>query len=66
MCNVHERAVPRNIHKTDQLDLFHWCQPPIQCAPVAARRLARRYGLSIAHAVTVATLAGVGGTEARQ
>lgn len=44
-----------------QLDLFAWRPTPPRNDSRAASILARRYGLSVDHAITVARLAGIGG-----
>jgi len=48
------------------LPLFDW-RPALvlNVAPIAVRKLAQRYGISIPHAVIVARLAGIGGSEVR-
>jgi hypothetical protein len=45
-------------------DLFLWRPTIRNAAPLAVRKLAARYGISITHATTVAALAGIG-PEAR-
>jgi hypothetical protein len=58
MHNVRHRAPARNISPT-QLDLFSW-RPIIRTAsPLAVRKLAERFGISIPHAATVVALAGI-------
>ncbi len=53
-------------HPISGLPLFDWRPTPVlNLAPIAARKLAQRYGITIAHAVVVARLAGLG-TEASQ
>jgi hypothetical protein len=67
MTIVRKRAPARNSHRISQPDLFSWCPfPVLTVAPVAVRKLAERYGISIAHATIVARLAGLGGSEVRQ
>jgi hypothetical protein len=41
-------------------DLFSWRPTIRDAAPLAVRKLAGRFGISIAHAATVADLAGIG------
>jgi hypothetical protein len=63
---LQKRGVPRNIPQPAQLDLFSWRPTPtLGFAPIAAQRLASRFGLTIHHAIIVARLAGLG-SEARQ
>lgn len=48
------------------LPLFDWRPVPVlNTAPLAVRKLAERYGITIPHAATVARLAGLGGSEVR-
>jgi hypothetical protein len=48
-------------HPISGLPLFDWRPSPVLNAqPFAARKLAKRYGITIAHAVIVARLAGLG------
>jgi hypothetical protein len=49
------------------LPLFDWRPTPIlNVAPIAVRKLAQRYGITVPHAIVVARLAGLGiETEAR-
>lgn len=65
---VRTRTSPRNSLRASQPDLFSWRSAPIlNAAPIAARKLAQRYGITIPHAIIVARLAGLGiETEARQ
>jgi hypothetical protein len=58
MHNVCHRAPARNISPT-QLDLFSWRPIIRNASPLAVRKLAERFGISIAHAATVAALAGI-------
>lgn len=53
-------------HPHSGLPLFDW-RPALvlNVAPIAVRKLAQRYGISIPHAVIVARLAGIGGSEVR-
>lgn len=55
-------------HSISGLPLFDWRPNPIlNAAPIAVRKLAQRYGISVPHAIVVARLAGLGiETEARQ
>lgn len=39
--------------------------PDLNAASIAVRNLARRHGISIPHAIVVARLAGLGGSEVR-
>ena len=59
MSNVRCRAPARNT-SGPQSDLFTWRPTITHTAPLAVRKLAARYGLSLAHAATVAALAGLG------
>lgn len=64
MTNIRKRPSRRNTLKASQPDLFSWPPAPIlHTAPIAARKLAARYGLTIPHAIIVARLAGLGGSE---
>lgn len=65
---VRKRLSCRNSLRASQPDLFSWRPTPIlNVAPIAARKLAQRYGITIPHAIIVARLAGLGiETEARQ
>jgi hypothetical protein len=65
---VSKRASSRNALKASQPDLFSWRSAQIlNPAPIAARKLAQRYGITVPHALVVARLAGLGiETEARQ
>jgi hypothetical protein len=57
---------PSICHPISGLPLFDWhASTVLNATPIAARKLAQRYGITIAHAVTVARLAGLG-SEARQ
>lgn len=57
---------PPVCHPHSGLPLFDWRPVPVlNAAPIAVRKLARRYGISIPHAVIVARLAGIGGSEVR-
>lgn len=68
MTIVRKRALSRNTPKIRQPDLFMWRPVPVlSAAPIAARKLAQRYGITMSHAIVVARLAGLGiETEARQ
>lgn len=59
---------PLNCHPLSGLPLFDWRPAPVlNVAPIAARKLAQRYGITVPHAIVVARLAGLGiETEARQ
>ncbi len=66
MTIVRKRASSRNSHRIGQPDLFSWRPVPVlNAVPIAVRKLAQRYGISIPHAVIVARLAGIGGSEVR-
>jgi hypothetical protein len=66
MPNVRRRRSARN-SLTAQPDLFSW-RPAVVFNPLdhVARKLAARFGLSLAHAATIARLSGLGGSEVRQ
>lgn len=66
MPNLSKRRLSRNTLTAAQPDLFSRLPALPYVAPEAARKLAHRYGLTIPHAITVARLAGLGGSEARQ
>lgn len=52
-----KRAPLRNYHP----DLFDWHhERELRRANPAARRIAKQFGLPLHHAITVATLAGIG------
>jgi hypothetical protein len=59
---------PTICHPHSGLPLFDWRpSPALNTAPIAARKLAQRYGITIPHAIIVASLAGLGiETEAKQ
>jgi hypothetical protein len=59
MSNLRRRAPARNTSSA-QFDLFSWRPTIHDAAPFAVRKLAARFGMSIAHATTVAALAGIG------
>jgi hypothetical protein len=59
MTNLRRRALARNTSRA-QLDLFSGRPTIRNAAPFAVRKLAKRFGISIAHATTVAALAGIG------
>jgi hypothetical protein len=46
-----------------QLDLFAWNPTPPRNDNRAASIIAKRFGLSVEHATTIARLAGVGGSR---
>lgn len=57
---------PLFCHPHSGLPPFDWHSlPDLNATPIAARRLAARYGISIPHAIIVARLAGLGGSEVR-
>lgn len=66
MTYVRRGRFVRNSHQT-QADLFSW-RPMAVFNPLdhVARKLAARFGISLAHADTVARLAGLGETRAGQ
>jgi hypothetical protein len=68
MTNLRKRASSRNSLRASEPDLFSWRPTPIlNVAPIAVRKLAQRYGITVPHAIVVARLAGLGiETEARQ
>lgn len=59
---------PLICHPLSGLPLFDWRPAPgVNAAPIAVRKLAHRYGITVPHALVVARLAGLGiETEARQ
>ena len=59
MPNVRRKAAARKPILTSA-DLFSPHPVLVQAATRAARKLAARYGLSLAHASTIANLAGLG------
>jgi hypothetical protein len=60
MTRLHHR--PFRFH--DHPSLFDWlAERQLRAADPAARRIARRYGLSIFAAATIARLAGLGAPE---
>jgi hypothetical protein len=61
--NVPIRGQHRNASLHPQLELFSWRRTPPYNASRAALQLAKRFGLSVDHASTVARLAGIGGTR---
>lgn len=65
---VRKRPSRRNSLRASQPDLFSWRSAQIlNPTPIAARKLAHRYGITVPHALVVARLAGLGiETEARQ
>jgi hypothetical protein len=67
MANLRKRALSRNHLRAVETDLFSWRPVPVlNSAPLAVRKLAQRYGITVPHAITVARLAGLGGSEVRQ
>jgi hypothetical protein len=68
MTNLRKRTSSRNTLRVSQPDLFSWYSTPVlNVAPIAVRKLAQRYGITIPHAIVVARLSGLGiETEARQ
>jgi len=67
MHNLRKQTLSRKTQWTDQPDLFSW-QPArvFNSTPIVVLKLARRFGLTIPHAITVARLAGLSGSEVRQ
>jgi hypothetical protein len=53
----------RNASTHRQLDLFWWKSTPPRNDNRAASIIAKRFGLSVEHAITVARLAGIGGDQ---
>jgi hypothetical protein len=49
------------LHRQLQLDLFAWRPTPPWSDNRAASLIAKRFGLSVAHASTIARMAGIGG-----
>ncbi len=66
MSILRKKATHRNTRanrKTDRSGRLP--MPVLNAAPVAARKLAMRFGISIDHAIIVARLAGLGDSEVR-
>ena len=62
MSKYSKRALLRNYHP----DLFDWQRErELRRANPAARRIAKRFGLPVHHALAIATLAGIGQEVAR-
>jgi hypothetical protein len=59
MSNLRRRPSARNASWA-QPDLFSWRPTVCNAAPLAVRKLAARFGISTAHAATIAALAGIG------
>jgi hypothetical protein len=60
---IHARHRNQYLRRQFQLDLFAW-RPTSPCnASRGALHLARRFGLSVDHASTIARLNGVGGSH---
>jgi len=59
MKKIRHPSPPRN-RSDSQPDLFSWQSAVITPPSLAARKLARRFGLTLSTAITVARLAGVG------
>lgn len=60
MPNLRGRLTARK-SPSSELDLFSWSPTILHTSPTrAARKLAARYGWSLAHASTIALLAGLG------
>lgn len=55
-----QKITRRPVNRNTDPDLFSWRPVVLVITPVAVRKLASRFGLSIAHAATVARLAGIG------
>jgi hypothetical protein len=53
----------RNRNRFVQPDLFSWTPTPPRNDNRAALQIARRFGLSAAHAATIVQLAGIGGSH---
>ena len=52
-----KRSLGRNLHP----DLFDWHRErELRNANLAARRIAKCYGVTLSHAVTISRLAGIG------
>jgi len=59
MSTLHHRADRR--HRHSQLTLFDWlAERELRTTDPVVRRLARQFGLTVAHARVVARLAGLG------
>jgi hypothetical protein len=54
----------RDRNRAQQLDLFSWRETPPRNSSRVALHIAKRFGLSLDHASTVAQLAGFGIDEA--
>jgi hypothetical protein len=65
MKSVSIRTRHRNhcLRRELQLDLFAWRPTPPRHDDRAALRIAKRFGLSVDHASTIARLAGIGGSH---
>jgi hypothetical protein len=60
MTTLRKRTSARNSLLACQPDLFSWRPAPsLIGAPIAARKLAQRYGITVPHAIVVARLAGL-------
>ena len=57
---IHARNRNHYLRSRVQPDLFSWKQAPPRSADRAVLRIARRFGVSDAHASTIVHLAGIG------
>jgi hypothetical protein len=60
---IHLRNRNHYLRRQLQLDLFAWRPIPPWTDNRAALLIAKRFGLSVDHAATIARLAGIGGTH---
>ena len=60
---IHGRYRNHYLRRQFQLDLFAWRPAPPPNDSRAAVLIAKRFGLSVDHASTVARLAGIGGSR---
>ena len=65
MKKIANQARHRNhyLRRALQLDLFAWRPTPPRNDNRAASIIAKRFGLSVEHANTIARLAGIGGSQ---
>jgi hypothetical protein len=60
---THPRHRNHYLRRGFELDLFAWRSTPPKNDNRAATIIAKRFGLSVEHATTVARLAGIGGSH---
>ena len=60
---IHERHRYHYLRRQLQLDLFAWRPTPPWNENCAVSLIAKRFGLSVDHASTIARLAGIGGSH---